>query len=81
MINTIEHARNITGLEPFGVVGGTHLGFLEPDQLKETLEALQSYELGLIGTCHCTGPRASASLFCRFGEKVVFCSAGSTLMV
>lgn len=86
MINTIEHAMKITGMEEIaGVIGGTHLGFPAGDRragmvrLSKTVHALKKYGIGLLGVSHCTGPEAAAILYAEFGDRFVFNSAGTII--
>lgn len=86
LINTIEHARKITGKEEIaGIVGGTHLGFPEGDKsagkirLTKTIRALKGYDIRLLAVSHCTGLEAAAAFFMEFGESFVFNNAGTVL--
>lgn len=70
LINTIEHAIQVTGETRFAaIIGGTHLMFHTEDRLQQTLDALSRYDIGLIGTSHCTGSKANAQIRARFGER------------
>ena len=67
LINTIEHARLMTGVaEIYAIIGGTHLGFCGAAQLDETVRALRSYTIRKIVAGHCTGFAASARLLKEF---------------
>lgn len=86
LINTIEHARKITGEEEIaGVVGGTHLGFPGGDRsagkirLDKTIRALKGYDIRLLAVSHCTGQEAAATFFKEFGDSFVFNNAGTVL--
>ncbi|MBN1322791.1 MAG: MBL fold metallo-hydrolase [Methanotrichaceae archaeon] len=82
LINTIEHARRITGEDRlYGVIGGTHLAMADEDRLERTFEALQSMRPTLLAPCHCTGPEASCTLRQRFKDQFVFNQAGLTLEI
>lgn len=63
MINTIEHAREKTGVDRvYGVVGGCHLAFSSQPQVDQTIKALKKYGLKKICPGHCTGFHAAARL-------------------
>ncbi len=80
MINTLEHARKVTGEDRvIGVVGGTHLGFGGEDKLPKTIEALRGYDLEILGASHCTGLKAASVLATEFGNKFVFNNAGTVI--
>ncbi len=82
MINTIEHARKITGKDRiFGVVGGTHLGFggVRRERLARTIEALKGYNLKLLAVSHCTGLLAACELAGKFKDRFLFNNAGTII--
>jgi len=86
LINTIEHAKKITGKEEIaGIVGGTHLGFPGGDKsagnirLAKTIQALQKYDIRLLAVSHCTGQEAAAMFFKEFGDSFVFNNAGTVI--
>jgi 7,8-dihydropterin-6-yl-methyl-4-(beta-D-ribofuranosyl)aminobenzene 5'-phosphate synthase len=82
LINTIEHARRETGVtEVYAVIGGTHLGFCGPEQLEETIRALQSYNIKKICAGHCTGFAASARLMREFPGKFQPAHVGYSLEI
>lgn len=65
LVNTIEHARERTGVaEVYAVIGGTHLGFAAAAQLDATVKALRELRVKKILGSHCTG-FAAAVRFAR----------------
>ncbi|MHC1568205.1 MAG: MBL fold metallo-hydrolase [Candidatus Syntropharchaeia archaeon] len=77
VINTIEHAMEITGEKRvYGVVGGTHLGFSDEKRIEETIKFLKRYEIERIGVSHCTGMKASVKFASVFKERFFFNNAG-----
>ena len=82
MINTLNHIReNFPSEKIHTVIGGTHMGFLDPSQVERTIEALQDFNIDQIGVSHCTGLSAAARLKQAFGEKFFFASAGTVVTV
>ena len=82
MINTIQHVIQNTGKDKFyAIVGGTHLDFLDPEQLEESINVLKRMDLARISVCHCTGMRAASRLLQEFGERFVYGCVGSVLDV
>ncbi len=80
MINTIEYAKKITGGdEIFGVIGGAHLVAADKIQIEETVKALKVYKILKIGISHCTGPKASARLADKFGNRFFYNNVGSVI--
>ena len=80
LINTIEHARRVTGIADVqAVVGGTHLVGQSREDMETAVAALQSLRPELVGTAHCTGVRANALIATRFGEAFRQCAAGTVL--
>ena len=82
MINTIQHVIQNTGKDKFyAIVGGTHLDFLDPEQLEESINVLKRMDLARISVCHCTGMRGASRLLQEFGERFVYGCVGSVLDV
>jgi 7,8-dihydropterin-6-yl-methyl-4-(beta-D-ribofuranosyl)aminobenzene 5'-phosphate synthase len=80
MINIINHVINKMGKEKFhSILGGTHLDFLTPEQLEESIKSLKRMEIGKIGVSHCTGMRAAFRLQQEFGDRFFYGCVGSVL--
>ena len=78
MINTIRHARKITGEERVrAVIGGTHLFPKKKPQVLKTIEALKEIGVGNIGVSHCTGIDAAMQFAEAFGDRFFFNNAGT----
>ena len=77
MINTLHHARKITGVEQIHmVVGGTHLIQASREQMNLTIA-----ELKRLGVSHCTGLPAAAILFQEFGDNFFFNNTGRVITI
>jgi 7,8-dihydropterin-6-yl-methyl-4-(beta-D-ribofuranosyl)aminobenzene 5'-phosphate synthase len=80
LINTIDHFQARLPDKPIHtVVGGTHLEFAPPEQLRETIAILKGLGVKRLGLSHCTGLKAGARLAQELGDTVVFCSVGYSL--
>jgi len=63
IVNTIQHARKVTGVEKIcAVIGGLHLRDASPERLEKSLEILSEVDWVFVG--HCTGfdPMVAISL-------------------
>jgi 7,8-dihydropterin-6-yl-methyl-4-(beta-D-ribofuranosyl)aminobenzene 5'-phosphate synthase len=82
MINIVNHVINKTGKQKFyAIVGGTHLDFLTPEQLEESIESLKKIEIEKIGVSHCTGMKAAFRLHQEFGDRFFYGCVGGVLEV
>ncbi len=82
MINIIHHFIAKTGKEKFyAILGGTHLDFLTPEQLEESIKSLKKMGIEKIGVSHCTGLRAAFRLQQEFGERFFYGCVGSVLEI
>jgi len=82
MINIIHHVINKMRKGKFHtILGGTHLDFLTPEQLEESIRALKQMEIEKIGVSHCTGMRAAFRLHQEFGDRFFYGCVGSVLEV
>jgi len=80
IINIINHVIAKTGKDRFyAILGGSHLDFLTPEQLEETIVALNKLEVEKIGASHCTGMRAAFRLSLEFGDRFFYGCVGSVL--
>jgi 7,8-dihydropterin-6-yl-methyl-4-(beta-D-ribofuranosyl)aminobenzene 5'-phosphate synthase len=78
MMNIIHHVMTKTGKQKFNaILGGTHLDFLTPEQLEESIRALKPMEIEKIGVSHCTGMRAASRLHQEFGDRFVYGCVGT----
>ena len=81
-INILDHVIDKTGKENFyAIMGGTHLDFLTPEQLQESIKSLKEMEIEQIGVSHCTGMRAAFRLHQEFGDRFFYGCVGSVLEV
>lgn len=82
MINTIHHARKVTGVErTHMVIGGTHLIHASREQMDLTIADLKKLGVEKIAVSHCTGLPAAARLFQEFGDSFFFNNAGSVITI
>jgi 7,8-dihydropterin-6-yl-methyl-4-(beta-D-ribofuranosyl)aminobenzene 5'-phosphate synthase len=82
MINIINHVIDKTGKDKFyAILGGTHLDFLTPEQLDESIKVLKKMKIEKIGVCHCTGMRAAFRLHQEFGDRFFYGHVGSGLEI
>jgi 7,8-dihydropterin-6-yl-methyl-4-(beta-D-ribofuranosyl)aminobenzene 5'-phosphate synthase len=82
VINIIHHVINKTGKQKFyAILGGTHLDFLTPEQLEESIKSLKKMDVERIGVSHCTGMRAACRLLQEFGDRYFYGYVGSVLEI
>jgi 7,8-dihydropterin-6-yl-methyl-4-(beta-D-ribofuranosyl)aminobenzene 5'-phosphate synthase len=80
VINTLYHARKLTGVEAiYGVYGGSHLIGATEERIWLTIAALKELEVQQMGFGHCTGLGASAIMAMEFGERFLFNIAGTVI--
>ena len=82
MINIINHVMGKRGREKFyAILGGTHLDFLTPEQLEESIKALKKIPIEKLGVSHCTGMKAASRLHQEFGDRFSYGGVGSVLEI
>ena len=80
IINTLHHARRLTGVKTIhAVLGGCHLIDATEERIYLTIAALKELGVQRIGVSHCTGLPASAIMAQEFGDKFFFNNAGTKL--
>jgi len=79
IINTLRHARKLTGRPDIhAVIGGTHLFRASTDRIDRTIAELKDMKVQHLGVSHCTGFTASCRLAREFGGKFFLNNAGNT---
>jgi 7,8-dihydropterin-6-yl-methyl-4-(beta-D-ribofuranosyl)aminobenzene 5'-phosphate synthase len=82
IINTIRHARKLTGVGPiYAVIGGTHLISASAERMDLTIADLASFGVRKLGVSHCTGLPAATTLAWKFGEAFFFNNAGTRIEI
>lgn len=80
MVNTMIHARKITGVEKiYAVAGGTHLIRADSEQLRQTIDRIKEFGVEKLGVSHCTGLAAAMVLAREFGDQFFFNNAGTVV--
>jgi 7,8-dihydropterin-6-yl-methyl-4-(beta-D-ribofuranosyl)aminobenzene 5'-phosphate synthase len=81
-INTLHHARNVTGVETIhSVIGGTHLIRASEVQMELTVAALKELGVQMLAVSHCTGMLAAMRLAQEFGPGFLFNNSGSIIEI
>ena len=65
----------------YALLGGTHLDFLSPEQLEESIRSLKKMNVAKIGVSHCTGMRAASRLQQEFGDRFFYGCVGTVLEI
>lgn len=83
VINTILHARRLTGVERvYAVIGGFHLATSPLESVVwPTVEALAEFAPEIIVPAHCTGWRATHALAAAFPDAFIQNSVGTTYIL
>lgn len=82
LINTIEHVANMTGRRDiYAVIGGTHLGFCDQEQLGSTVTLLRTMGIKKLAVSHCTGFAAAARLLREMPKEFQVAMVGYTLEI
>ncbi len=77
IINTLTHVQKIGQFEQIhGLVGGTHLVGRSDEYLQKTVTDLKKFGLKLTSPCHCTGFKATATLWRAYPETFVLNFSG-----
>jgi 7,8-dihydropterin-6-yl-methyl-4-(beta-D-ribofuranosyl)aminobenzene 5'-phosphate synthase len=78
MVNTLLHARQITGVNTiYAVLGGAHLHNASEEQVWQTVDFLKTAGIQKLGLCHCTGLPVMALISQEFGDGFIFNSTGT----
>jgi 7,8-dihydropterin-6-yl-methyl-4-(beta-D-ribofuranosyl)aminobenzene 5'-phosphate synthase len=82
LINTLEHVAAKTGRRDIhAVIGGTHLGFCNNQQLDQTVQQLKQWQIRKLAVSHCTGFTAAARLKQEFPANFQSGQVGYTIEI
>ena len=80
MINTLYHARQLTGGKTIhAVLGGAHLINASKERIWSTIAALKELGVQKMGLCHCTSLPAISLMAQEFGDKFFFNITGTII--
>ena len=78
ILNILDHIRECMSIRRLqAVLGGTHLMFFTPDQIREVITAFEAFDVAQVGVSHCTGSGAAMQLAQHFGARFHRAAAGS----
>lgn len=78
VINTLYHARKITGEKPiYAVLGGSHLVNAPRERVQRTVADLKKLDVQKMGLCHCTSLPAISTFAHEFGDRFFFNITGT----
>ena len=76
IINILKHAA-APNERIEGVIGGLHLVEASEERIEKTASALAGFSPSLVAAGHCTGFRAQAALYAKFGSKFATMGSGT----
>ena len=81
IINTINYAKEITGIDDiYMVIGGTHTANASEQRMNSTINEIKRMDVKKIGVSHCTGLVSGCKLSRELGKEIFFHNnAGSTI--
>lgn len=80
LINTIQHAQKLTGINKVhAVIGGFHLIKASLNRINKTIEKLKELNLASLSPCHCTGMKATYMFMKAFNERCIPLKVGDKL--
>jgi 7,8-dihydropterin-6-yl-methyl-4-(beta-D-ribofuranosyl)aminobenzene 5'-phosphate synthase len=78
LVNILQHVTSLLPGRPVhAVLGGTHLGFSDADQMAGTVEAFRRLGIEKVGASHCTGLAGAARLQDALGDSFFFAGVGT----
>lgn len=81
IVNTIEHARDISGVDQVhAVIGGFHLAMADEDEVNQTIQYFKDLNPELVVPGHCTGLKAISRFSQEFPDQFVEGVVGTTYL-
>ncbi|MFC1916862.1 MBL fold metallo-hydrolase [Chloroflexota bacterium] len=80
IINTLYHARQLTGVKPVhAILGGCHLISASEERVWSTIAVLKELDVQSLGVSHCTGLPAAVIMAQEFGDRFFFNNTGTSV--
>jgi 7,8-dihydropterin-6-yl-methyl-4-(beta-D-ribofuranosyl)aminobenzene 5'-phosphate synthase len=81
IVNIIKTVKERTGMDIYGIVGGTHL--IEADELRlnSTIDFLKENNVQILGLSHCTGEKALEKIKLEFKDQFVYNNTGNIINI
>lgn len=77
VVNTLLNVKDKGRFDSiYGLIGGTHLVRRSDIYISKTIEELKKFGLRLLSPCHCTGFKATSSLYQTFSKEFVLNFSG-----
>jgi 7,8-dihydropterin-6-yl-methyl-4-(beta-D-ribofuranosyl)aminobenzene 5'-phosphate synthase len=78
IVNTVNHAREISGVERvWAILGGFHLASANDEEIQRTIDAIQELKPAMIVPTHCTGFKAMSQFAYHMPEAFVQGAVGT----
>ncbi len=82
LLSILEHVQGLFGKRPFLLIlGGTHVGPLEPERRREIIRGLGRYEIRAMAVAHCTGAENLPLFVEQMGQRAFLAHVGMCLEV
>ncbi len=79
IVNIIREAKKLYKSEVYLVMGGFHLCWLNPLQIKGIVNGVKSEGVTVVAPCHCSGDAARRLFEKSFGENFILIGVGKVL--
>lgn len=82
IVNTVEHAREFTGIDRvYAVIGGFHLARSNDEEIRMTIDYLKQLQPALVVPTHCTGLEAISQIAREMGDVFIEGVVGATYII
>ncbi len=82
LVNTLDYIAELSGQRRFhAVLGGMHLIRASDERISRSIDALRTYDVQVIGPCHCTGPSAADKIRSALPDRFLKLAAGVVVSV
>ncbi|MGH4125401.1 MAG: MBL fold metallo-hydrolase [Clostridium sp.] len=81
IVNILETIIERTGLQIYGVVGGTHLVEANEQRLKTTMNYFKEKNIHILGMSHCTGKYAIEKIKHEFRNEFLYNNTGNIIEI
>ena len=82
LLNILNHIESELGINKLSaIIGGTHLMYTQSDFMPEIIDKIESFDVDIVATSHCTGFEPAATLAHHFKERYIRAGAGCEISI
>jgi len=81
IVNVVKSAKELLSSEVYLVLGGFHLCWMNPSQVKSVIKDVKNEDVQKVAPCHCSGDLTRKQFEEAYGKDFILVGAGKTITI